>query len=241
MQKLWLFWVFLVASPLFADSKLDRAESLVLETRYDEALSILNEAEENNPRYYYNRLLCEYVLYKKDEAAKSAKALLSFDDIPLRYRDIGEKIQYDLENIKEDSLHHVASLMKDSQRRLNLGNGGRKVQKVQAETIAILDYLIEKIEQQEGGGLASSNCPSEQKSAPNKTNESSQNAKDSNIKGNIAPGEVDPSHHANAGGWGSLPPKEQAKAKQYADKNYPPHYKKIIEAYNKKIAERKRQ
>ena len=76
---------------------------------------------------------------------------------------------------------------------------------------------------------------------PSRNNQSNSPAKDSTIKGAPAPGNADSKRLANKGGWGALPPKEQAAAKQHADENYPPHYNKIIEEYNKRMAERKRQ
>jgi hypothetical protein len=233
-MKFFILVVFSLPTLCFAENNLDRAESLVLQTRYDEALVLLDEGD--TPRYYYNKLICEYSLFKTDDGIKSATKLLSFDNLPRRYLDIGRLIQYELENLKPDSIDHVASLMRDSQRRLNLGHGGSNVQRVQSETIAILDYLIEKIEQQQGGGQASENCPGEQGSS----SQSNQHAKDSTVKGQKAPGEVDPKQVGKSGAWGSLPPKEQAKARQHAEENYPPHYRKIIEEYNRQMAERKR-
>lgn len=214
------------------------AYALTMEKRYDEALTKLNEQEENTPQYYYLKTLCEFALFKKDDGIKSARQLLKFDNLPARYKWVGEHLEYELANMKEDSVDHVAALMKDSERRLSLGQGGHKVQKVQAETIAILDYLIEKMEQQQSGMSASEQAPDYE--IPSKSNKSEQAAEKSKVKGTKAPGDVDHKNIAQRGGWGELPPKEQAEAKQYAKEQYPPHYSKIIEQYSKRMAERKR-
>lgn len=206
----------------------------MLEYRFDEALVELEKFSEDSPRYHYNRMICEYGLLMKEDGLKSAKKLLSFNDMPDRYRAMGRIIQHDLEEMVPDSLGHVAKLMKDSERRLGLGQGGPKVQKRQAEVIAILDYLIEKAE----GSNKVADCPCEQSGSPK--NESDNPADQSSVKGSKAAGEADRKRIANKYGWGSLPPKEQAAAKQYIDEHFPPHYRRIIEEYTKRMAERDR-
>ncbi|MCA9015894.1 MAG: hypothetical protein KDA77_11235, partial [Planctomycetaceae bacterium] len=62
---------------------------------------------------------------------------------------------------------------------------------------------------------------------------------ESRVKGQIAPGEVDKKKLANNGGWGQLPPKKQASAKNIINRNFPSHYRKAIEKYFKKLATQK--
>lgn len=223
--------VLLVA--LAAQPQLDHAESLVLEARYDQALVELDKFTEDSPRYYYNRMICEYALLKVEDGLESARKLLSFDNLPNRYRDMGHIIKHELENFQKGTLEHASSLMSDSERRLKLGEAGRKVQKSQVEIVDILDRLIEK----RSGGPKGKESPSQ----PGEKDEGKNSpATESDVKGKKSPGNVDRKKLGNNGGWGALPPAEQAEAKQYAEDNYPSHYRKVIEEYTKRMAKKKR-
>ena len=57
-------------------------------------------------------------------------------------------------------------------------------------------------------------------------------------EGKEGEGEVDPKNAGHKDGWGNLPEKAQAAAKNMLDQKYPAHYRQAIEQYLKKIAER---
>ncbi len=42
----------------------------------------------------------------------------------------------------------------------------------------------------------------------------------------------------NRTGWGALPPKAEARAKNILNRNYPPHYRRAIDEYFKRLAQR---
>ena len=205
---------------------------------YDEALvqfSQLDPARVIDPATcLFYQAVCQHELLMKDEGLKSIERLLSHtEDVPVRYTSVAKLMQFELEQLREDTLDEVARMMNDVERRLDLGRAGRKVQKREAEIIAALDYLIEKLEQQSCSGSCACSGMGGNK------NQSSSPAKDSSVKGNTAPGDADRKQIAQNSGWGMLPEKEQADAKQYMDKNFPPHYRKVMEEYFKRIAERK--
>lgn len=209
---------------------------------YDEALEQFSQIDPHNvidpaTSLFYAAVCQQQLLQKTEGLATLDKLLTKTENVPVRYSSVAKLMQYELQNLRQDSLDEIAAKMKDVERRLDLGRGGRKVQKKEAEIIASLDYLIEKLEQQQGGGSGSCPCNG---NGPAKTNQSNSPAKDSSVKGTTAPGNADRKNLTQRGGWGSLPPKEQAEAKQYSKDNYPPHYSKIIEEYSKRIAERKR-
>ncbi len=209
---------------------------------YDEALEQFGQIDPRRvidpaTSLFYTAVSQQQLLQKTEGLATLDKLLTKTENVPVRYSSIAKLMQYDLQNLRQDSLDEVAALMKDVERRLDLGRGGRQVQKKEAEVIAALDYLIEKLEQQNCN--CSGSCPCNGNGISRK-NQSSSPAKDSSVKGNVAPGNVDHKHVANKGGWGSLPEKEQAAAKQYGKDNYPPHYAKLIEEYSRRLAEGKR-
>jgi len=209
---------------------------------YDEALEQFSQIDPRNvidpATSLFYTAVCQQQLLQKTEGLQTLDKLLTkTENVPVRYSSVATLMQYELQNLRQDSLDEVAAKMKDVERRLDLGRGGRVVQKKEAEIIAALDYLIEKLEQQNCN--CSGSCPCNGNGKSNK-NQSSSPAKDSTVKGAPAPGNADHKNLANKGGWGSIPDKEQAAAKQHLKDKFPPHYSKIVEEFNKKIAERKR-
>ena len=207
---------------------------------YDEALeqfTQLDPATVIDPAtLLFYKTVAEHELMLKDDGLKSAELLLSHtEDVPVRYSSVAKLMQFELEKLRKDTLDEVAKMMSDVERRLDLARAGRKVQKREAEIIAALDYLIEKAEK---SGACSGECPCD--GLGGKSNQSNSPAKDSSVKGSTAPGDADEKRVAQQSGWGTLPEKEQAAAKQYMDKNFPPHYRKAMEEYFKRLAERKK-
>lgn len=201
---------------------------------YDEALGLFENVKASQlvdpASYLFHKAVCEQQLLKAEEGLATIKQLLEdTSDVPERFAKVAELMKADLEKLEEKSLDEVSRMMSDVERRLNLGRGGARVQKTEEEIVARLDELIKKLEQQQqqqsqsqsGSGMAPSN------SVP-----------DSIIKGSTAPGEVDTREIGKKAGWGALPPKQQAKARNLIDRELPPHYRNAIEQYLRKLATR---
>jgi len=206
---------------------------------FDEALAHfeqipLNETVDPAGVLFF-KAVCEHRLLKKTEGLKTIRSLLNdTTDVPLRYRTVAELMNADLSALKEKSLNEVARMMSDVERRLKFGRGGERVQKVEEEIVSRLDGIIKKIEAQQGGGGGGGQGGQGQ----NQSNSSGGPAGDSSVKGSTAPGEVDEKNIGRKSGWGSLPPKEQAKARNLIDRELPPHYRAAIEEYLRKLAKR---
>lgn len=205
--------------------------------RYDEALEVYSEID---PKHVvdpagalFHRAVCETALLQKDAALATLDRLLhETEQTPVRYVTLAELMQADLEKLEEKSLDEVARQMDDVRRRLRLGHAGQKVQRVEDQIISTLDELIKKMEQQQGGG-GGGGVARPQGAPPQK------NADDSYLgEGKEGEGEVDPKNAGHKDGWGNLPEKAQAAAKNMLDQKYPAHYRQAIEKYLKKIAER---
>lgn len=203
---------------------------------YDDAVIVFEETTPESlvdpASFFFYKAVAEHELRMKQEGLKTITLLLdNTESVPVRYESVAKLMKYDLESLKEKSLDEVARMMSDVERRLDLGRSGQKVQKIEGEIIARLDAIIEKIEQQNGDG------PGGPGGNSNKPNGSPAN--DSSVKGSTAPGDVDSKNVGKEDGWGGLPPKDQAKAKQIIGNLFPPNYQKAIEAYSKKAARRK--
>jgi hypothetical protein len=166
-------------------------------------------------------------LLNKEPGLKSIRQLL--DDVagsPQRYVAVAGLMYEDLKALKDDSLDHISRRMDDIRRRLDLGRAGPKVRKIEDDVVASLDKLIEELEkqaqQQQGGGGGGA-----QSSSP---------APDSNILGGRGPGNVDRRNLGNSSGWGDLPPKKREEALQQIGKDFPSHYREVIEQYFRKLA-----
>lgn len=203
---------------------------------YEESLEVLVAVDPKQvvdpASYFFQRAICEHQLLRKADAMKSLGNLLdNTQNVPERYKAVALLMRHDIEQLKDASLGEVAKKMSDVERRLNLGRGGEKTQKVEEEIVEALDEIIKKVEQQQqsggGGGGQGGN-----------QNQSGGAAGDSSVKGATAPGEVDKKDIGTKAGWGSLAPKKAAEAKNVINRNFPSHYREAIEQYFKKLANR---
>jgi hypothetical protein len=138
-------------------------------------------------------------------------------------------MQQDLASLEDDSLNHIARRMEDIRRRLAQGRSGQRVQSVENGVVESLDKLIKDIEdrvrQQQGAASASRIAPRSQ--AP---------MQESRIAELKAPGKVDRRDMGNGAGWGNMPEKEREKALQDIGRDFPSHYRDIIEEYFRRSA-----
>lgn len=202
---------------------------------YDEAWEVLSELDPTElvdpASSLFYRAVAEHQLLMKDEGLATLEQLLSnTEDVPVAYSSVASLMQYELQNLKQKSLEEITRMMSDVERRLDLGRGGAGVQKKEQEVIALLDELIEKIEQSQGGGGGGGAGGGNQPSGP---------ADDSSVGGQTGPGEVDNKDIGRQNGWGALPPKEEARAKQDIARKFPPQYIEAINKYNRKLANRR--
>lgn len=131
-----------------------------------------------------------------------------------------------------DKLASVARRMNDSERRLALADPGEETRRRQQTILDQLDELIDKLEEQRkqqqqqqaasgSGGGAESGNPAED-SLP------------SELKG---PGAVDRKRLVAGDAWGALPPAERERLTQAITRDYPPHYRALVEDYFRTLAE----
>lgn len=170
-------------------------------------------------------------LVDREAGLEAVRRLLDVpDQCPRRYATLARLLEADLRQLQEDSLDHIARRMEDIQRRLQLGRAGPKVRKLQDGVIESLDKLIEELEAAEQQQQAAS-AGSMQPSRP---------AQDSFPMGGKGPGLVTKRAIGTKSGWGDLPPKEREEALQQVDRQFPAHYRDIIEQYFRKLAAEER-
>lgn len=174
----------------------------------------------------FYRAVAEHQLVRTDEARGTLLDLLgATEPLPQRMESLARLMQTDLARVEEDSLGHIARRMSDARRRLALEQAGERSQEVQLEIIASLDKLINKVEQQQQqqqqqAGRQPSGTPMEESQI-------------SDLKGE---GKVDVSDIGNQSGWGDLPPKDRERVLQDIGRDFPAHYRDLIEEYLRRLA-----
>jgi hypothetical protein len=170
-------------------------------------------------------------MLQRDEGLKSiARLLENEDEIPRRYASLARLMQADLEGLEDDSLDHIARRMDDIRRRLDLGRAGPKVREVEDGVIASLDKLIEEVEKQQQAAAAAASQSGGGQPMPTKP------LQDSMPMGGKGEGNVANKPIGEKSGWGNLPPRERQEALQQISKEFPAHYRDMIEQYFRKLA-----
>lgn len=199
---------------------------------YDEAAEMLKDLKPEDVIDPASLLFYQSVAYhrtlKKDECLpKIAKLLENEDALPRRYQTVAKLMEADLKPLKEDSLDEIARLMDAIRLEMEHARAGKRVRTRQEEVIAKLDKLIDELEKQRQQQQSSSSSPQNQPSSP---------MDDSNPGGGKGPGNVEQKPIGNRSGWGNLPPKEREEALQQISKEFPSHFREVIEAYFRKLA-----
>jgi hypothetical protein len=206
---------------------------LAQQRMYDEALTQIAELTPEQvvdpATLLFYQSVCHHRLLNAEPGLKTIRRLLDdVDQQPQRYVALATLMYDDLQALKEDSLDHISRRMDDIGRRLDLGRAGPKVRKVEDDVIASLDKLIEEMEKQRQQQQASSGGGGQNRSASP--------AQDSRILGGRGAGDVDRKPIGSKSGWGDLPPKQRQEALQQIGKDFPSHYREVIEQYFRKLA-----
>ncbi len=221
---------------LTAHLRLFYARALTQALMYDEALAVfarIDPAKVVDPATcLFYRAVCEHQLLRKKEGLETLDKLLhKTEGVAEPYTQVATLMQDELSSLDDKSLSGVSRKMQDSERRLDLGRGGQRVQKVQDEIIESLDEIIKKRQAQLDRQQSQA-----QQQQENNSNQSNRAAEDSMLKGATAPGNVDPNKKKHAGTWGGLPPKQVTEAENRLNHEFPSNYRRAVEEYFKKLA-----
>ncbi len=200
---------------------------------YDESLLQLKDIQPETvvdpaSLWFYQSVAHHRLLHKKEGLQAIAHLLDDVAGSPLRYVSVASLMHDDLAALKDASLDHISRQMDDVERRLDLGRTGKTVRKVEDDIIAALDKMIEEEEKKQQQQSSSSSGPGQK--------QSTQPAPDSKILGGRGPGYVDRRNIGSRSGWGELPEKERAKALQQVGKDFPAHYREVIQRYFRRLA-----
>ncbi len=177
----------------------------------------------------FYRAVANHQLVEADNAdAAVAQLLQRSDDLPVRYRKLADLMQQDLAGLEDDSLDHIARRMADVRRRLDLGRAGKTVQVVESGVVESLDKMIKDLEDQ---AQKQQSQASSSGGAPSGTP-----MQDSRLAELKAPGKVDQRDIGHGADWGDMPDKEREQALQDVGREFPSHYREVIEEYFRRLA-----
>lgn len=208
------------------------ARWMVQQGYYDEAVSWTEGLTTDDvvapEALLFYRAVAYHRLVQPDQADTALTQLLQReDDLPTRYQKLADLMRQDLSGLEDESLDHIARRMQDIRRRLEQGRSGDHVQKVENGVIESLDKLIKKAEDQAQQSQSSSSAGGQQSGTP---------MEDSQIAELKAPGKVQPRDIGRGTGWGNLPDKDREKALQEIGREFPSHYREVIEEYFRRLA-----
>ncbi len=199
---------------------------------YDEVLQALDGLQANKvvdpAGLLFYQMVAHHQVVEPDRSRLALEQLLEQEEkLPRRYLQVAQLLRRDLAGLKDESLDHIARQMNDVRRRLDIGRAGKQVQVVEKGVVDSLDRMIKKLEEQQqqqqckkpGGG------------------QSSKPMKDSQLPSMRAPMKVDQRKIGNQSGWGDLPEKEREQALQQIGREFPAHYRELIEQYFRELAD----
>jgi hypothetical protein len=178
----------------------------------------------------FYRAVAAHRLVQADRAdATLAELLQRSDELPTRYQKLAMLMQQDLASLEDESLDHIARRMSDVRRRLELGRAGQTVQGVENGVIESLDKLIKKLEEQaqQQAQAAAASGGSQPSGTP---------MQDSRLAELKAPGKVDRRDIGHGADWGEMPDKQREQALQDIGREFPSHYREVIEEYFRQLA-----
>jgi hypothetical protein len=206
---------------------------------YDEAQEQLGELKPENvvdpaALLFYQSVVHHRMLERDAGTQTIARLLENEATLPRRYTSVARLMQADLEGLKDESLDHIARRMDDIRRRLDLGRAGPKVRSVEDGVIASLDKLIDQMEKQQQAAAAAAAAASRQgRGGSARPMAPMPDSRPAEMKG---AGEVAKKPIGDSSGWGNLPPRERQEALQQIGKDFPAHYRDVIEQYFRKLA-----
>jgi hypothetical protein len=202
---------------------------------YDEVLETLADlkpADVADPAsLLFYRMASHHQLVQPDEARAALVQLMERKDaLPRRFHQVAELVERDLAALEDESLDHIARRMNDIRRRLAYGRAGQRVQAIERGVVESLDRKIDQLEEQQRQQQQAAQSQSSGQIQP------STPMQDSRLAPMQAPMQVDQRDIGHKSGWGNLPPKEREQALQQIGRDFPAHYRDLIEQYFRELA-----
>lgn len=219
---------------LFGALRYYLARRLVQARLFDEARKVLDELIPENSIDPAGVLIHKAVVFHHfSEREEGLAALKDFQEVaeqetvPRRSAELAKLLQFEWERqAREEETERIARQMEDVRRRLGQGRTDEDTQEAEEDVLQELDGLIERLEEQAQRQRRQGE-PGDQPDTP------PEDAYRAELK---APGNVDRRDFLPGDHWGALPPKDREDALLKIEREFPPHYRDIIEQYFREMA-----
>lgn len=228
-------------TPGHGSLRLAAAEALASERRHDACLAWLDGVD---PLTTFSPTLCEYLrLVAHQQTVDDGPARECLERLDVLLADaptatLGPARRWVVDTVRRElqqepkPLPNITRRMLDVERRLAQLGVGPSTQDRQQVILDELDKLIEQLEEQrkqQQQQLASGSPAGQDGSA-----EPAEESRPGELKGS---GEVDRKRLVSGDAWGALPAAERARLTQEITRDFPPHYRGLIEDYFRTLAE----
>jgi hypothetical protein len=221
---------------LFGALRYYLTQRLVQARLFDEAKKVLEDLTPENSIDPAGVLITKAVVFhhfseKKEglAALKEFQAMAEREPVSRRSAELAKLLQFDWEKQareKEEDTEKISRQMNDVRRRLGQGRTDDSTQEAEEGVLQSLEKLIERLEQAQ-------RQKQEQGNASGRPGTPPEDAGRFALKG---PGNADRRDFSQGENWGDLPPKDREEALLKIDKEFPPHYREIIEQYFREMA-----
>jgi hypothetical protein len=206
---------------------------------FSEAIVILEEIKAENcinpAELFINKAIIYNGLSRNADGLEAIKNFRIAEKngvlISRRYVELAKLLEYEMKEGKEDnSPKDISKKMDNARRILGKGDTGKEAQETEEDILKSLERLIKEVEAQAKN--------SQQGESKNKGDslQSNNPASESEIARGKAPGNVDRKEFDPNGNWGNMPPKEREAALSKIEREFPSHYRDIIESYFREMA-----
>ena len=217
---------------LFGALRYYLARRLVQARLYDEAKKVLEDLTPENSIDPAGVLITRAVVFhhfsKREEglaALKDFRAVAERETVPRRSAELAKLLQFEWERqAREEETERISRQMNDVRRRLGQGRTDDSTQEAEEDVLRELDNLIERLEEQaqrqrqQGEGQPGN--------TPGGAHRTEAHAPGNADRRDFSPGDM----------WGNLPPRDREEALLRIEREFPSHYRDIIEQYFREMA-----
>ena len=213
------------------------AQRLVQARLFDEARKVLADLSPENSIDPAGVLITKAVVFHHfadDEsglaALKEFQAIADQENVSRRFVELAKLLQFEWERqAQENEAEQISRQMNDVRRRLGQGRTDEDTQNAEEDVLQSLEDLIERLEEQAQRQQRDRRAQqSRQPGAP-----PDGDVPQSEFRG---PGNVDRRDFSPGDSWGNLPPREREEALLRIEREFPSHYRDIIEQYFREMA-----
>ena len=211
------------------------AQRLVQARLFDEAKQVLAaltpEGSIDPAAMFITKAVVFHHFSKREEglaALKDFQAIAEREPVSRRHTELAKLLQFEWDRQeREEETESIARQMNDVRRRLGQGRTDEDTQNAEEDVMQSLENLIERLEEQ-AQTRRMQRAGSGQPGAPPEDD-----APRAEIRG---PGNIDRRDFFMGDNWGDLPPREREEALLRIEREFPAHYRDIIEQYFREMA-----